>query len=63
MPQCPGPGDEGHPILGTLTVLVHSCGTNPLTLLLLTDWATDRKLMKPDGGEGGEVGEGEAQMP
>lgn len=40
------PRAEGDPPLGTLTVLVHSRGANPLTLFLLTDWATDRKLMR-----------------
>lgn len=40
------PRAEGDPLPETLTVLVHSRGANPLTLLLLTDWATDRKLMR-----------------
>lgn len=40
------PRAEGDPLPETLTVLVHSRGANPLTLLLLTDWAIDRKLMR-----------------
>lgn len=38
-----GWGQGGTLFPGTLTVLVHSSRPNPLALLLLANWVTDRK--------------------
>lgn len=53
--------------LGTLTVLVHSRGADPLALLLLANWKTDRKHMRLGRRgrteEGREEGGEEVQVP